>query len=494
MQFGSNNAGSENAEWKLSNANASYRLKGYSVSLGALSGTAGTLSNGGLNSGIGAATVTIGGKGIDSTFGGLIIDGSAALSVVKAGVGTLTLNGTSSYTGGTTVSAGRLRGTTSGIQGAITNNAAVEFSQAISGTYAGIMGGSGSLTKSGVGSVTLSGANTFSGLTDVQAGTLVYGVANALGAGDVQVSGGTLNVATFSDSVGTVTLAGGSIVGTTGVLSGTAYDVRSGSISAILGGVSAGLTKSTAGSVTLSGINTYSGVTAVNAGTLEVDGSIAASSGVGVASGATLGGSGAVSVVSGAGLVSPGNSPGILTATSLDPSTGLDFGFEFTGTGSPNYASATNSTNDVLRLTGATPSLAALSPNNTVSVYFDGSILAGDTFRGGTYADSATTAGARDAFASAIAGANWQYYVFGNGCGSHSFGGRSYYTLAEYDPTLTIDRTVVAETADFAGGTAQCAVTQFSFVPGPGAIGLVAAALGGLAAASLRLRSRGWRA
>jgi hypothetical protein len=93
VQFGSANAGSANAEWKLSNANASYRLNGLSVSLGALSGTAGTLSNGGLNAGIGAAVATIGGKGIDSTFSGLITDGSAALSVVKTGAGTLTLGG-----------------------------------------------------------------------------------------------------------------------------------------------------------------------------------------------------------------------------------------------------------------------------------------------------------------------------------------------------------------------------------------------------------------
>lgn len=490
VQFGSANGGSENAEWKLSNANASYRLNGNSVSLGALSGTAGTLSNGG-DTVAAPATVTIGGKGIDSTFGGLIIDGStSALSVVKTGAGTLTLNGTSSYTGGTTISQGALKGTTSGIRGAITNNAAVEFSQASSGTYAGIMGGSGSFTKSGVGTVALTGANTFNGLTDVQAGTLAYGVNNALGSGNVQVSGGTLNIATFTDSVGTVTLAGGSIVGTTGVLSGTAYDVRNGSISAILGGSGAGLTKSTVDTVTLSGLNTYTGVTAVDAGTLKVDGSIAASSGVGVAGGATLGGSGAVSVVSGAGLVSPGNSPGILTATSIDPSTGMDFAFELTSTGSPDYAIATNSVNDVLRLTAGTPSLSALSPNNTVSVYFGSSILSGDIFRGGTYVDSATTLEARDAFATAISGANWQYYVYGNGGGTHAFNGTNYYTLAEYDSGLTITRTVVADSADFGGGTINGAVTQFVVVPEPGALAIALTGIGGFVAWAVRQRSR----
>lgn len=490
VQFGSANGGSANAEWKLSNANASYRLNGFSVALGALSGTAGTLSNGG-DTVATPATVTIGGKGIDSTFSGLITDGStSALSVVKTGAGTLTLNGTSSYTGGTTVSAGRLRGTTSGIRGAITNNSTVELSQATSGTFVGVIDGSGSFTKSGAGSVTLSGANTFSGLTDVQAGALVYGVANALGSGDVQVSGGTLDIATFTDTVGTVTLTSGSIVGTTGVLSGTAYDARGGSISAILGGSGAGLTKSTVDTVTLSGINTYTGVTAVNAGTLKVDGSIAASSGVGVADGATLGGSGAVSVISGAGLVSPGNSPGILTATSIDPSTGMDFAFELTATGSPNYGSATNSVNDVLRLTAGAPSLTALSPNNTVNVYFGSSIFSGDIFRGGTYVDLATTLEARDAFATAIAAADWQYYVYGDGDGTHDFNGTNYYTLEEYDSGLTITRTVVADSADFGGGTINGAVTQFVVVPEPGALAIVLTGVGGCIAWAVRQRHR----
>ena len=80
--------------------------------------------------------------------------------------------------------------------------------------------------------------------------------------------GGTFNVATFSDTVATVSLQSGSITGTTGVLTSTAnYDVRSGSASAILAG-SVGLNKTTAGTVTLSGANTYSGVTSITAGTL----------------------------------------------------------------------------------------------------------------------------------------------------------------------------------------------------------------------------------
>jgi autotransporter-associated beta strand protein len=50
----------------------------------------------------------------------------------------------------------------------------------------------------------------------------------------------------------------------------SAYDVQSGSASAILGGA-VGLNKSTGGTVTLSGANTYTGTTAINGGVLSVN-------------------------------------------------------------------------------------------------------------------------------------------------------------------------------------------------------------------------------
>jgi len=57
--------------------------------------------------------------------------------------------------------------------------------------------------------------------------------------------------------------------------------------------------------------------------------------------------SGKVKTISGAGKIGPGNSPGILTAESLDPSGGTGFILEFTDV-SPNYGDATTSFNDVL--------------------------------------------------------------------------------------------------------------------------------------------------
>ena len=128
---------------------------------------------------------------------------------------------------------------------------------------------SGTLTKTGTGTWTLSGSNTYTGLTSVKGGTLRAGVNNALASGDLSVNGGAYDLATFSDAIGAVTLISGSIAGTTGVLTGTSYTVQSGTLSAILAG-SAGLTKTTAGTVTLSGLNTYTGTTQIAAGTLQL--------------------------------------------------------------------------------------------------------------------------------------------------------------------------------------------------------------------------------
>jgi len=118
--------------------------------------------------------------------------------LLKNGTGTLTLSGTNTYSGGTVVSAGTLVGTAASLQGNIANASALVFDDAAGGTFAGAISGAGSLTKSGVGNLVLSGSNSYTGPTSISAGRL--SVNGSLASSAVTVSGGTLG--------GTGTLAG----------------------------------------------------------------------------------------------------------------------------------------------------------------------------------------------------------------------------------------------------------------------------------------------
>jgi autotransporter-associated beta strand protein len=92
--------------------------------------------------------------------------------LMKSGAGNLTLTGANDYSGGTDVMGGTLTGTTTSLQGVILNDADVVFDQTTNGTYAGAMSGIGAVTKEGSGTVSFTGANTYTGTTTVNAGTL----------------------------------------------------------------------------------------------------------------------------------------------------------------------------------------------------------------------------------------------------------------------------------------------------------------------------------
>jgi outer membrane autotransporter protein len=139
------------------------------------------------------------------------ITGSGALT--KQGAGTLILTAANSYSGGTTVTGGILQGNTLSLQGNITNNAAVVFNQTASGTYGGVMSGTGTLTLQGGGALNLTGNNTYSGGTAVLAGTLSV---NGSIAGNVAVGpAGTLggNGTIFGNVAMAGTLAPGNSIG-----------------------------------------------------------------------------------------------------------------------------------------------------------------------------------------------------------------------------------------------------------------------------------------
>ena len=114
----------------------------------------------------------VGANNATSEFAGLL-QGSMALE--KIGTGTLTLSGTNTYTGATTISAGTLKLTGSGTlgTGAVTNNAILEFAYDSNVTFAKQTAGSGSIVKTGDGTLTLNNQSTFTGNVVVNGGTLV---------------------------------------------------------------------------------------------------------------------------------------------------------------------------------------------------------------------------------------------------------------------------------------------------------------------------------
>lgn len=142
---------------------------------------------------------------------------------------------------------------------------------------AGSLGsGVGGFTKAGAGTLTLNAAATYTGATTVSNGTLALGANNAIGSGNLSIGGtATLALGTRSVNVGSVITSG-----TTPAITGTGTITASGgylfnhtgdtAIAAVLAG-SQGLTKAQANVLTLTGLNTYSGITEVQAGTLSFD-------------------------------------------------------------------------------------------------------------------------------------------------------------------------------------------------------------------------------
>ncbi len=110
---------------------------------------------------------------------------SGSGQVVKSGDETLTLSGANSYTGGTLISGGTLVATSVEALGSgdVTDNAVLELNTG--GTFDNAISGSGQVVKSGDKTLTLSGANSYTGGTTISGGTLVASNVEALGSGDI---------------------------------------------------------------------------------------------------------------------------------------------------------------------------------------------------------------------------------------------------------------------------------------------------------------------
>ncbi|HEX2888801.1 autotransporter-associated beta strand repeat-containing protein, partial [Vineibacter terrae] len=221
-------------------------------------------------------------------------DLTGSTQLVKTDLGTLVLAGTNTYTGGTAINGGTLQvssdanlgdaaGALSFDGGTLRNTASFTTARGVTlldggGTFqtdadltvAGVVGGTGALTKTGTGTLTLTDTNTYAGGTIINAGTVSVSSNANLGdaAGALTVSGGTLqNTAAFTTSRGMMLLAGG----------GTFETVADLAVSGAIGAAGA-LTKSGAATLTLTGSNTYAGGTTIAAGTLQLgDGGTAGS-------------------------------------------------------------------------------------------------------------------------------------------------------------------------------------------------------------------------
>ncbi|MEY3895424.1 MAG: hypothetical protein RLZZ214_943, partial [Verrucomicrobiota bacterium] len=126
--------------------------------------------------------------------------------------------------------------------------------------------GTGRLTKTGTGLLTLSGANSFTGLTSINQGTVVLNISTALdGGGNITFGGGTLRY-TANNNVD----YSSRIINSTAPIS---IDTNSQNRT-FAGGLAAsnigGLTKLGAGTLTLAGTNSHTGVTTVSGGQLAV--------------------------------------------------------------------------------------------------------------------------------------------------------------------------------------------------------------------------------
>ena len=164
-------------------------------------------------------------------------------------------------------------------------------------------------------------------------GTGTPGPLPATTAVNITAAGAGLDLDSNNQTVGSLAGVAGSTV-TLGSATLTVGDATNTTFAGAIGGAG-GLAKQGAGTLTLSGANTYTGPTTVSAGTLLVNGSLAGGGATTVAGGGTIGGSGTLggplSIAAG-GTVSPGNSPGTLTTGNLSLAAGSTALVEVAGT------------------------------------------------------------------------------------------------------------------------------------------------------------------
>jgi len=341
-----------------------------------------------------------------------VISGSGG-AITKTGAGTLSLTGLNSFTGGLTANAGTLTvgngnalGTgTATLNGITLNNtgSSMTLGNAISigagGATVALSSGAGNLTLSGAisgaGNLTVAppggplnsiylgfSANTLTGTITIanssgnnQTVTRINS-ANAGSATAAWVIGGAQDRGT-SLEFGTGTISFGSLSGSGLIVGGSGTQTMSvGALGSSTfsgkiqngGGGTVALTKLGTGMLTLSGTSSYTGPTAINAGTLNITGALSGSGAVTVNNGGTLAGSGSIAgatTVASGGALAPGNNgAGTLTLSGgLTLNTGAVLNMELAGT----------ATSDKLAVSGTFSATGTTTINLTALGGFTGS-------------------------------------------------------------------------------------------------------------------------
>jgi len=286
---------------------------------GTTSGTGNTSVTWGTNSGSywssnsnGTATPTM----WNSAGGGSTSIKIANFSAGSNGTGsyTVTVSGTIDYVGGLTFEEGTVTLAGTGSLN-LRQNANITVN-ATSATILSNITGSYGITKLGSGTLTLTGSKTYTGATNIgtsggaSGGTLALGGSNVLPSTAVNIYAGTLSLGSNSDTIGALTLGGGAS-GTTAAVTGSGTLTLGGNVTfdatnnpngatisanlalganrtftigdssaaaadlTVSGVISNGsgtraLTKSGAGTLLLSGANTYTGATTISQGTIAV--------------------------------------------------------------------------------------------------------------------------------------------------------------------------------------------------------------------------------
>jgi autotransporter-associated beta strand protein len=219
------------------------------------------------------------GNASPSTISGAIRESGGSYGFTKMGTAAnqiLILSGTNTYTGPTTISAGVLTIGGAGQLGSgnyatnITNNATFNYASSAAQTLSGVVSGAGNLIQGGTGTLSLSGANTFTGGTTISNGSTL----SIIGSGCLGVSGAATNYAVAITNNGAFIYASSAAQTLSGVIFGTGV-----------------LTQTGPGALTLSGVNAYTGgIVITNNSTLvlPLGGSVNSASSVSIAAGATL--------------------------------------------------------------------------------------------------------------------------------------------------------------------------------------------------------------